>query len=86
MNDRTDTERQSMMFLSALKDMGKTVRYLRFPREPHGFREPHHQRTRDLEEIRWMQKYVLGIDWEPWIREEDKKEEEEKEADKIATK
>lgn len=70
MNDRTDTEPQSMMFFQALKDQGKTTRYIRFPREPHGFREPRHQRTRDVEEIRWIQKYVRGIEWEPWDRPE----------------
>ncbi len=64
-SDRTDTEPQSMMFFAALKDMGKDVRYIRFPREPHGFREPRHQRTRDVEEIKWVQKYTLGIDWKP---------------------
>lgn len=68
MNDRTDTEPQSMMFFQALKDQGKETRYIRFPREPHGFREPRHQRTRDLEEIRWIQKYVRGIEWTPWER------------------
>jgi dipeptidyl aminopeptidase/acylaminoacyl peptidase len=46
------------------------VRYVRFPREPHGFREPRHQRTRDIEEIRWVQKYVQGLDWKPWERKE----------------
>lgn len=71
MNDRTDTEPQSMMFFQALKDQGKEVRYVRFPREPHGFQEPRHQRTRDLEEIRWIQKYVRGVDWEPWERPKD---------------
>ncbi len=76
-NDRTDTEPQSMMFFAALKDQGKTTRYIKFPREPHGFREPRHQRTRDIEEIRWMQKYVLGIDWTPWEREEGEETEEE---------
>ncbi|MEE9372197.1 MAG: S9 family peptidase [Saprospiraceae bacterium] len=79
-NDRTDTEVQSMMFFAALKDMGKTVRYLRFPREPHGFREPRHQRTRDIEEISWIQKHTLGLNWEPWKRkgaiESDKKEDD----------
>ena len=70
MNDRTDTEAQSMMFFQALKDQGKVTRYIRFPREPHGFREPRHQRTRDVEEIRWIQKYVRGIEWEPWKRPE----------------
>jgi dipeptidyl aminopeptidase/acylaminoacyl peptidase len=68
MNDRTDTEPQSMMFFQALRDQDKTTRYIRFPREPHGFREPRHQRTRDVEEIRWIQKYVRGIEWEPWAR------------------
>lgn len=68
MNDRTDTEPQSMMFFQALKDQGRETRYIRFPREPHGFREPRHQRTRDVEEIRWIQKYVRGIEWEPWQR------------------
>ena len=69
MKDTTDTEQQSMMFYAALRDIGNTdVRYIRFPREPHGFREPRHQRIRDVEEIRWMQKYVLGEDWTPWER------------------
>jgi len=69
-NDRTDTEPQSMMFFQALKDQGKITRYIRFPREPHGFREPRHQRTRDVEEIRWIQKHVRNIEWTPWERPE----------------
>ncbi|MBN2246226.1 MAG: S9 family peptidase [Candidatus Aminicenantes bacterium] len=73
MQDTTDTESQSMLFFTALKDIGRApVRYLRVPREPHGFREPRHQRTRDIEEIKWMQKYVLGTEWTPWERPEDK--------------
>jgi len=71
MSDTTDTEQQSMMFFTAIKDIGKApVRYIRFPREPHGFREPRHQRTRDIEEIRWMQLHVLGQTWTPWQRAE----------------
>jgi len=69
-NDRTDTEAQSMMFFQALKDQGKSTRYIRFPREPHGFGEPRHQRTRDVEEIRWIQQHVRGLEWEPWERPE----------------
>jgi len=84
-NDRTDTEAQSMTFYAALKDMGKTVRYIRFPREPHGFREPRHQRTRDVEEIRWIQKYVRGLDWTPWERKKEKKKDEEKKEEVTAT-
>ena len=67
-NDRTDTEPQSMMFFTAIRDQGRTARYIKFPREPHGFREPRHQRIRDIEEIRWIQKYVRGIEWTPWVR------------------
>jgi dipeptidyl aminopeptidase/acylaminoacyl peptidase len=85
MRDFTDTEPQSMMFFTALKDLGKEVRYLRFPREPHGFREPRHQRTRDIEEIRWMLKYIEGKDWEPWERPEPKKDEEDSEEDETET-
>ena len=76
--DITDTEPQSMMFFAALKDMGNDVRYIRFPREPHGFREPRHQRTRDIEEIRWMQRWVMDIEWQPWEREEEKDKDDEK--------
>jgi dipeptidyl aminopeptidase/acylaminoacyl peptidase len=77
MNDTTDTEAQSMIFFTAIKDIGKApVRYIRVPREPHGFREPRHQRIRDIEEIRWMQKYVLGLEWKPWERPKEKEEDE----------
>ncbi|MCA9738133.1 MAG: S9 family peptidase [Gemmatimonadetes bacterium] len=73
--DTTDTEQQSMMFFVGIRDVGKApVRYIKFPREPHGFREPRHQRTRDVEEIRWMQRYVLGEEWTPWTRPPEKKE------------
>ncbi|RDV15562.1 S9 family peptidase [Pontibacter diazotrophicus] len=79
LSDVTDTEAQSMMLFTALKDMDKTVRYIQFPREPHGFREPRHQRIRDIEEIKWIQKYTLGIDWQAPERKEDvKKKAEEK--------
>ncbi len=82
MEDTTDTEQQSMMFFTAIKEIGKApVRYIKFPRQPHGIREPRHQRTRDIEEIRWMQKYILDEEWTPWERPTPKKDkaEEEKE-------
>ncbi len=66
--DVIDTEPQSMMFYMALRDQNKPVRYLRFPREPHGFKEPRHQRTVYVEEVRWIQKYVRGVEWTPWER------------------
>jgi len=69
--DTTDTIGQSMIFYQGLKDRGVPVRFLRFPREPHGFREPHHQRIRDAEEIAWLMKHVRGTDWEAPAREAD---------------
>ena len=62
-NDETCTIGQSMMFYQGLKDRGITSRFIRFPREPHGFREPHHIRMRDAEEISWLMKHTRGIDW-----------------------
>jgi hypothetical protein len=46
-----------------MKDRGVPTRFIRFQREPHGFREPHHRRIRDSEEIAWLMKYARGIDW-----------------------
>jgi dipeptidyl aminopeptidase/acylaminoacyl peptidase len=73
-NDTTDTIGQSMIFYQGLKDRGVPVRFLRFPREPHGFREPAHQRIRDAEEISWLMKYALGKDWKAPARPEKKDE------------
>jgi dipeptidyl aminopeptidase/acylaminoacyl peptidase len=61
--DTTDTIGQSMMYYQGLKDRGIQARFIRFPREPHGFREPHHVRIRDTEEIGWLMKHARGIDW-----------------------
>jgi dipeptidyl aminopeptidase/acylaminoacyl peptidase len=61
--DTTDTIGQSMIYYQGLKDRGVPTRFIRFPREPHGFREPHHQRIRDTEQIAWLMKYARGIDW-----------------------
>jgi dipeptidyl aminopeptidase/acylaminoacyl peptidase len=61
--DDTDTIGQSMMFYQGLKDRGVPARFIRFPREPHGFREPQHIRMRDAEEISWLMKYARGIEW-----------------------
>jgi len=61
--DTTDTIGQSMMFYQGLKDRGVASRFIRFPREPHNFNEPRHQRTRDMEEISWFEKYVKGAEF-----------------------
>lgn len=76
-NDRVDTPEQSRIFFTYLKDIDKVdTRYIYFKREGHGFREPRNQRTRDIEEIKWIQKYTLDKEWEPWKRpeKEEKKE------------
>lgn len=72
--DETCTIGQSMMFYQGLKDRGVTSRFIRFPREPHGFREPHHIRMRDAEEIGWLMKHARGIEW----KAADRKDEEPK--------
>jgi dipeptidyl aminopeptidase/acylaminoacyl peptidase len=64
--DRTVSEPQGLTFFTALKDRGVPARYIRFPREAHGLREPRHQRLREIEEIQWIQKYTMGIDWKSW--------------------
>lgn len=61
--DTTCTIGQSMMYYQGLKDRDVTTRFIRFPREPHGFREPQHIRMRDAEEISWLMKHTRGMDW-----------------------
>lgn len=72
--DDTDTIGQSMIFYQGLKDRGVPARFIRFPREPHGFREPHHIRIRDAEEISWLMKYARGIEWKAPERKDEKDE------------
>lgn len=67
--DTTSSTNQSMMFFTALRDRGVPTRFIKFPRQKHGIREPRLQRIRSVEEIRWIQKYVLGEEWKPWVRE-----------------
>jgi dipeptidyl aminopeptidase/acylaminoacyl peptidase len=78
--DTTDTIGQSMMYYPGLKDRGVPARFIRFPREPHGFREPHHIRVRDTEEIAWLMKHARGIEWKAVERND-----ADKPADKKAT-
>ncbi|CAN5303398.1 S9 family peptidase [soil metagenome] len=67
--DRVDTPQQSLIFFTFLQDIGEVdTRYVFLKREGHGISEPRNQRTRDIEEIRWIQKYTLGEEWEPWER------------------
>ena len=58
--DHTTSEPQSMMLYSALRSLGRApVRYLRVPREAHGFREPQHIRRQLLEEVAWIERWLL---------------------------
>ncbi len=62
-NDRTDTMEQSMNFFAGLRHLGVEARFILFPREGHGIREPRHRRTMMIEEIRWLQRHVRGVEW-----------------------
>lgn len=65
-NDRTDTMEQSMNFFAGLRHLGVDARFLLFPREGHGISEPRHRRTLLIEEMRWLHRFVKGLeDWEP---------------------
>jgi dipeptidyl aminopeptidase/acylaminoacyl peptidase len=79
--DTTDTIGQSMIYYQGLKDRGVPARFIRFPREPHGFREPHHIRIRDTEEIAWLMKYARGIDWKAPERKDTEPAEPKKSTD-----
>jgi len=63
--DQTSSTNQSMVYFDALQERGVPTRFIKFPRQGHGVREPRLLRVRITEEIRWMQKYVLGEDWKP---------------------
>ncbi|MEN3038828.1 MAG: S9 family peptidase [Candidatus Kryptonium sp.] len=54
----------------ALKHLGKTVEFVRYPREEHGFREPNHRIDEFYRCLEWFNKYLLGIEPErkPFVR------------------
>lgn len=69
--DTTSSVNQSLMYFTALRDIGKIpVRYIKFPRQGHGIEEPRLRRIHLTEEIRWFKKYMEGEDWEPEERKE----------------
>jgi dipeptidyl aminopeptidase/acylaminoacyl peptidase len=51
---------QSMEYYRALKDRGKTVELVFYPREGHGLSEYYHQVDKMQRELDWMTKYTLG--------------------------
>jgi dipeptidyl aminopeptidase/acylaminoacyl peptidase len=50
---------QADQYYRLLKKMGKTVEYLRFPREGHGIAEPMHRLYLEEEQAKWFDKHVL---------------------------
>lgn len=44
----------------ALQQTGKTVRFIRFPGEPHGLEKPSHQKRKVEEELAWFDQYLFG--------------------------
>ncbi len=55
--DREVPFSQSLQLFRELKDLGKNVRLLLFPREGHGFRERGHQDQYIEEMLKWFRKY-----------------------------
>jgi len=51
---------QPMEFYRALKDRGKTVELVFYPREGHGFQEYYHQLDRMQRQHDWIARYTLG--------------------------
>ena len=63
--DTTSSVGQSLMFFTALRDIGKApVRYIKFPRQGHGVEEPRLLRILYSNELQWFKKYIDGIEWE----------------------
>jgi dipeptidyl aminopeptidase/acylaminoacyl peptidase len=59
-NDERVPIGQPMEFYRALKDRGKTVELVFYPREGHGFSEYYHQVDRMKREYEWLSKFTLG--------------------------
>ncbi|MCI0434401.1 MAG: S9 family peptidase [Gemmatimonadetes bacterium] len=58
--DRRVPITQAEQYYRTLKRLGRTVEFLRFPREGHGIAEPRHRLYLDAEQEAWFAKYVLG--------------------------
>ena len=50
---------QADEYYRLLKKLGKTVEFLRYPREGHGITEPMHRLHLDQEQAKWFDQYVL---------------------------
>jgi dipeptidyl aminopeptidase/acylaminoacyl peptidase len=57
-NDPIDPINQDEEFYRALKYYGTTVEFVKYPREPHGFREKNHQLDWQHRMLDWFAKYI----------------------------
>lgn len=60
--DRRVPLSQGEEFYQALKDVGVPVEMVIYPRQPHGIREPRLQRDALEHNLRWFNKWVLGLE------------------------
>lgn len=58
-NDQRVPIPQADEYYRLLKKLGKTVEFLRYPREGHGIAEPMHRLHLELEQDKWFAEYVL---------------------------
>ncbi|UCE41322.1 MAG: S9 family peptidase [Candidatus Aminicenantes bacterium] len=72
---------QSVEFYQALRDLGKDVTFVKYPREGHGLREPRHQLDRLRRYLYFFAKHVdlTPISEIEWEKEQAKKKEDKKE-------
>jgi dienelactone hydrolase len=53
----------SQELYQALFHMGRTVQFVRYPREGHELEEPNHILDAMEREIRWFDRYIMGREW-----------------------
>jgi dipeptidyl aminopeptidase/acylaminoacyl peptidase len=58
-NDQRVPIPQADQYFRVLKKLGKTVQFLRYPREGHGIQEPAHRLHLDAEQEKWFDRFVL---------------------------
>ena len=59
-NDQRVPIGQPMEYYRALKDRGKTVELVFYPREGHGLAEYYHQMDKVRREFDWINRFTLG--------------------------
>lgn len=59
-SDRNTFISNSQELFTALKKLGQTVEFVRYPREGHGFNEPHHRLDALERTLRWFDRWLRG--------------------------